>query len=137
MVINFWASWCVSCRDEAADLEAAWQRYRAEGVRFLDLSEEDVQAFVKEFGITYPSVRDVDKRLKSKFGVSAPPESAFIDHHFRFAAVGRAVKVGVRAGEVIRGPLPPAVLRAQVKSLLAQWEEEKGRARSSGPAPER
>ncbi|MGH2770960.1 MAG: TlpA disulfide reductase family protein [Actinomycetota bacterium] len=63
VMVNFWASWCVPCREEAPDLERTWREYKDKGVRLLGVNiqdtEEDVLAFVKEFGLTYPSVRDV------------------------------------------------------------------------------
>ncbi len=84
VVMNFWASWCVPCRAEASDLEATHQRYKAQGLTFLgvDIAQDDwdeAMAFVKEFGITYPMVRDVTGKVTGMYQVVSIPSTFFID----------------------------------------------------------
>src|SRR5690606_390966 len=68
VVLNFWASWCDPCKTEAPELERAQKRLEREGagtvlgVTFRDASD-DSKDFMREFGLTYPSVRDVDGKL--------------------------------------------------------------------------
>src|ERR687886_29794 len=73
LVVNFWASWCASCPQEAADLERLWMEYGPRGVRFLGVTFDDgvdsARDFVARYGLTYPSVHDPDKHLARGFGV--------------------------------------------------------------------
>lgn len=81
--LNFWASWCVPCRTEAHDLEAAWQRVKDKNMLFLGValqdSEKDSLAFLKEFNITYPNGKDETGKIAVDYGTWGIPESFFID----------------------------------------------------------
>ena len=83
VLVNFWASWCVPCRAEAAALESAWQKYKDRGVVFLGVNiqdkEEDARAFMKEFGITYLNGRDASGKIAVDYGVWGIPETFFVD----------------------------------------------------------
>ncbi len=83
VVINFWASWCPPCRVEALILEKAWQFYKDEGVTFVGVdiqdTEEDARAFIKEFGITYPNVKDASGRVTIDYGVTGLPVTFFVN----------------------------------------------------------
>ncbi|MFN8233179.1 MAG: TlpA disulfide reductase family protein [Actinomycetota bacterium] len=83
VVLNFWASWCGPCREEAPDLQATWAAYRDRGVRFVGVDERDDQAaalaFVGEFGITYPSVFDRSGSLADDYAFIGLPSTYVID----------------------------------------------------------
>ncbi|MGH2376284.1 MAG: TlpA disulfide reductase family protein [bacterium] len=84
VVMNFWASWCGPCRAEAKDLEATHQRYKVQGVTFLGVdivqdTWDDAMAFVKEFGITYPMVRDGTGKITETYKIANLPTTYFID----------------------------------------------------------
>ena len=85
--LNFWASWCPPCRAEARTLEAAWQKYKDRDVVFVGVNiqdtEEAAQAFLGEFGITYPNGRDALGKIAIDYGVWGIPETFFIDRHGR------------------------------------------------------
>ncbi|HMC09401.1 MAG TPA: TlpA disulfide reductase family protein [Actinomycetota bacterium] len=123
VVVNFWASWCVPCRKEAPVLEATFKQYEGRGVRFVGVDyedlESDAQRFVREFGITYPSVRDTGGTLASAFGVRGVPETFFVDRQWRFFSIGQAQEVGARAGTKIPGPVTRRQLVSQIQELLA------------------
>lgn len=94
VVLNFWASWCDPCREEAPILEHEQQRLARSGrgtvlgVTFRDASQ-DSQAFVRRQKLTYPSIRDVDGRLAKAYGTRALPETFVVDRRGRIVAVSR------------------------------------------------
>jgi cytochrome c biogenesis protein CcmG/thiol:disulfide interchange protein DsbE len=87
VVLNFWASWCPPCRDEAPLLESAWQRYRDRGVVFVGVDIEDLSSsarrFVEQYGVTYTNVRDGDGSTRSRFGLLGLPETMVLDREGR------------------------------------------------------
>ena len=111
VVLNYWASWCTPCRQESPLLER-WQRRLAKrggtvlGVDSLDVTA-DARAFVREFGLTYPMLRDRDGETQRRFGVSGYPETLIVDRDGRIAALQR-------------GPVDDAFLRRSVLPLLAE-----------------
>ena len=84
VVINFWASWCIPCRDEAPVIEATWQRYRDRGVVVLGVDVQDLipeaLRFLRETKTTYPQVRDKDNTVYRAYGLTGVPETFFVDH---------------------------------------------------------
>jgi len=81
--INFWASWCVSCREEQPVLERIWQRYRARGVVFVGIDYVDTEPqalkYLAEFKVTYPNGPDLGTRVSSRYRIRGVPESFLVD----------------------------------------------------------
>lgn len=82
VIINFWASWCSSCAEEAKALEAFWKAHGLElkilGIAVHDRAE-DVQVSVKSHGKTYAIGFDEEGRVALNYGVTGVPETVFIN----------------------------------------------------------
>lgn len=83
IILNFWASWCFSCRHEARDLEQVWLDLKDQGVMVVGIAiqdaVEDAQRFAKQYGKTYILGLDEDGRASIDYGVTGVPESFFIN----------------------------------------------------------
>lgn len=82
VVLNFWASWCAPCVQEAPVLEQAYERYGDE-VAFVGVNIRDARsgalAFSARYGAGYPDVRDEGRRIEGAYGLTGQPETFFID----------------------------------------------------------
>lgn len=82
LVINFWGAWCDTCKEEAALLAAAEQKWREQGVVFIGVDSKDTtdaaKAFEAQYGIEYPSIVDSDGSVGLAWGITGYPETFFI-----------------------------------------------------------
>ncbi len=113
VVLNFWASWCVPCREEMPNLERAWREFRGDGVVVLGINVaddyDDAAAFLRDLGITYPNVFDPEQTRLTAYQVTGLPTTVFIDRQMR-------IRAKVPGGYL--GPEGYATLRRQVRALL-------------------
>lgn len=91
VVINFWASWCKPCEQEAAELEQAWRYYKDSGeVVFLGVdyvdTETEAKGYLEKFDISYPNGPDLRTAISQIFRISGVPETYVIDKTGRLAA---------------------------------------------------
>jgi cytochrome c biogenesis protein CcmG, thiol:disulfide interchange protein DsbE len=111
VIINFWASWCPPCREEAAYLEATWRKYRDQGVVFIGVdyadTEKEALAYMEEFDITYFNGPDLGTRISQAYRMAGVPETYYV------------AKNGELRGLRI-GPLAPLELDLQIEALLAE-----------------
>ncbi|MCL5959145.1 MAG: TlpA family protein disulfide reductase [Chloroflexi bacterium] len=111
VVVNFWASWCPPCRQEAKDLERTWQAYKDKGVVFVGIAENDTEAdskeFIKEFGITYANGPDSTGQIGKAYGITGIPET------FLISKEGRLMKryIGPVSRDVLGGGIEILLLR--------------------------
>lgn len=111
-ILNVWASWCISCREEHAAITALAQSgaARVVGLNFRD-EPEQAQAWLKRFGNPYAlSVQDRDGRLGADYGISVVPETYVIDKQ----GVVRYKRVGVLTPEIVRDRILPLVKELQL-----------------------
>lgn len=114
VVANFWASWCIPCRDEAADLETFWQTYKDQGVVLVGIDWADTQKeainFIGEFGQTYLAGPDLGTRAGQAYRIRGVPETYIVDQQ------------GILAWVKI-GPTSLAELQSIVDPLLTKSSE--------------
>ncbi|MBK8051183.1 MAG: TlpA family protein disulfide reductase [Anaerolineales bacterium] len=108
VVLNFWASWCDPCRDEARLLEETWQREQDNGIVFIGLDyldqEPAAKAYLEEFGVTYPSGPDLQSAAARRYGIKGVPETFFIDP----------------TGKIVHMEIGPVVDQARMDELIDQ-----------------
>ncbi|HWR65215.1 MAG TPA: TlpA disulfide reductase family protein [Bellilinea sp.] len=111
VIINFWASWCPPCREEAAYLESTWRKYQDKGVIFIGVDYADAEkpalAYIDEFDITYFNGPDLGTRISQKYNIKGVPETYYV------------AKDGSLKGNQI-GPLFPPKLDNRIDELLAE-----------------
>lgn len=111
MILNFWASWCVSCRQEATELEAFWKKHKDDtlvvGIAIQDDTSE-ARKFADYYGKTYILGLDTDGRAAIDYGVSGVPETFVID--------SQGIIVHKEVGPVTADMLDQLLLKVQKKS---------------------
>ncbi|GAP14009.1 peroxiredoxin [Longilinea arvoryzae] len=92
VVLNFWASWCAPCSQEAAELEQAWQYYKPGneviflGVDYTD-TEPEALSYLAKYSISYPNAPDLRTIISQMFRITGVPETYFIDRDGNLAYV--------------------------------------------------
>lgn len=107
-IVNFWASWCVSCKQEHQALLEAWRQY-SHKVAFVGIDYQDhlsdARSFLRANGGGWAQLQDPGGRVAIDFGVYGVPETYFVNRH----------------GVVVyksTGPVTPSVLKAQIQRIL-------------------
>jgi cytochrome c biogenesis protein CcmG/thiol:disulfide interchange protein DsbE len=129
VVVNFWASWCVACREEHPALLSVAETYRADGVTFVGIVYQDEQdaavGFLDEMGRggdNYRYVTDPGSAAALDFGVFGVPETFIID------------RGGVIQGK-ITGPATYPLLAGAIEEVLAGRVPQSRTSGSVQPAP--
>ena len=111
VVLNFWASWCIPCKQESPRMQEAYLKYRDQGVVVLGVDAQDftgdARAFARKYGLTYPIVHDGQGKTLTPYGVTGFPETFFVDRQ------------GKLVGERVQGEISAKQLEAGIKQALA------------------
>lgn len=122
VVLNFFASWCHPCRQEAPLLERAYRRFGPRGVRFVGVAtgDEPVHArrFVAHYGVTYPVVLDPRRSLARAMGIYGLPDTFFIGARGTYPGKPRLGSSGAAAGTPVAGQIDEQRLLAGIRYLL-------------------
>ena len=109
VLVNFWASWCIPCREEAPALEEFQRRHGDGDFTVLGIDSRDLSgdglAFVRRFGLSYPQLRDGDGATAHEYGTTGVPENFLVDPRGRVRLL-------------LRGPVTAEYLDGQVAPLL-------------------
>jgi cytochrome c biogenesis protein CcmG/thiol:disulfide interchange protein DsbE len=109
VLVNFWASWCIPCKQEAPALEEFQRRHGGPKFTVLGIDTRDLTSdgreFVRQYGLSYPQLRDGDGGAAHEFGTTGVPENFLVDP----------------SGKVqwlLPGPVDEEYLRDQVEPFL-------------------
>lgn len=118
VVLNYWASWCLACREEHEALSEAAVRYQEAGVQFFGVLYQDTPPNARKWiermgGQTYPTLLDPTMHTAIEYGVYGVPETYFINPN------------GIIVHKHL-GPVTEAVLDEQIAALSNQQGEASG-----------
>ena len=112
VLVNLWASWCAPCKAEMPAMQKVYEAYAAQGFTILAVNttfqdtQENAISFAESRMLTFPLLFDVDGSVSQQYQVRAMPTSFFVDQE------------GIIRRAVFGGPMPEALLRAEIDKLL-------------------
>ncbi|MFQ3661033.1 MAG: redoxin domain-containing protein [Chloroflexaceae bacterium] len=110
VLLNFWGTWCEPCKRELPALQAAHEQLGRDGLAVIGInltddeklqgrSETQIQAFLNQFGVTYPIALDLEGSITNDYRVFPLPTSFFIDPEgtIRYVHIGELTLADVQA----------------------------------------
>ncbi len=114
VVVNFWASWCLSCIQEHPALVRAWERFKDQDVEMIGIvyqdTPENARRYLRRYGGGWTQLIDPQSRAAIDFGVYGVPETFFLDR------TGRIAHKHI-------GPVNDELLYQQIHALLQSQPE--------------
>ena len=107
--VDFWASWCVPCRQSMPTLDTLYKKYQQRGFRVVgvnkDVARDDAQRFLQRVPVTFALVADADDKVARAFDVQAMPSGYLVDrkgivryvHHGFTASTGVTLNTEIEA----------------------------------------
>jgi thiol-disulfide isomerase/thioredoxin len=109
--VDFWASWCVPCRQSMPALDALYRKYQGQGFRVVgvnkDTAKADAERFLQRVPVSFPLVADGNDAVARAFDVQAMPSGYLVDRK----GVVRHVHRGFTASTA-------ATLNSEIEALL-------------------
>jgi len=109
VLVNFWASWCEPCREEAPALERFQREHGGPKFTVLGIDTQDLTSdglgFMREYGLSYPQLRDGDGVAAEDYGTTGVPENFLVNPQGRVRLI-------------VLGPISEERLREEVAPLL-------------------
>jgi cytochrome c biogenesis protein CcmG/thiol:disulfide interchange protein DsbE len=107
VLVNFWASWCIPCSQEAPDLENTWRQYQDRGVVFVGVdyvdTETEARAYLARYDVTYVNGADLGTRISQAYRIRGVPETYIVDKN----GILRATFIGPTTQDQIRAKIDP------------------------------
>ncbi len=98
VLVNFWATWCVPCRREMPDMQRVYMERKDRGFAIVAVNiqeaREPINAFVSQYGLTFPIALDTKGEVTQRYGIYSLPTSYFIDKAGRIAEVRAGALTG-------------------------------------------
>jgi cytochrome c biogenesis protein CcmG/thiol:disulfide interchange protein DsbE len=116
VLINFWTSWCPSCKAEMPAMQRVYERYKDEGFIILGINATQldnlsrVSEFIGNQSLTFPVLLDTDGKTTQLYQIRSFPSSFFIDKNEVISEV------------VIGGPMAEALILTRVETLIKEDE---------------
>lgn len=88
LLLNFWATWCIPCREEMPGMETLWQNYKDQGLVVVAVSVDEgsrarIEKFSEIFKLSFPILLDPESKVSDLYKVSNMPTSFLIDRNGR------------------------------------------------------
>ncbi len=110
VLVHFWATWCVPCKDEVPAINALWERFRERGLVIVAVAEDSkkaVEPFIREQGVRFPVVIDQYGKAFRSYGVRGLPTSYLVNRagNIEGIAIGQRDWIAAEVTDYIEGLL--------------------------------
>lgn len=105
---NFWVSWCMPWREDAAEFNAAYQTRHSKGTVFLGIARNDTEdnskEFMRQYTVPYESARGTNGNIAVDFGIAGVPETFIVDRVGRLTAKWAGPVTAPRLVALVQSP---------------------------------